>query len=207
MVGMGQVEKMRLTDENERAKLISEEKRLFPREVGMADEAASPDFAQLMLVHEPQLHRRARCFCRDADEARDLVQDTLVRALKHHLSLRPGSNVRGWLMTIMVNLYRDGLKKRRRKREVPLETWHDVADEPPAPPTHPPLERAQIDSAMARLPSDLRGLLEMKAIQGLRYRDIGERLSIPTNTVGTRLRRARKALCLLLGIATREDES
>lgn len=168
----------------------------------MEEETTGPGFAELVLVHERSLHDRALCFCRDRDEAHDLVQDTLMRALQHFPKLRPGSNVRGWLMVIMVNLYRDGLKRRRRSREVALEPWHDIADEPPSAPDHPAPDRQEVDAALARLPADQRGLIEMKVVQGMRYRDIGERLGIPPNTVGTNLRRARRALSRLLGLAS-----
>jgi RNA polymerase sigma-70 factor, ECF subfamily len=192
----------RLTDERKRASLADPASTL-PGEVRtvrqMANEAAGPDFSQLVLVHERQLQSRALCFCRNADEARDLVQDTLVRALKHFPHLRPNSNIRGWLMTIMVNLYRDGQKRRYRSREIAFEEWHDLAEVPPAP-AHAALEREELDAAMARLPPDLRELLKMKAVEGLRYSDIGKRLGMPPNTVGTRLRQARKALYQLLGM-------
>ncbi len=199
---------MRLTGEGTRA-------RLAPLPEGgpggeastvdkMADDAAGPGFARLVLVHQRQLHDRALQFCRSADEANDLVQDTLVRALQHFSRLRPDSNIRGWLMTIMVNRYRDGQKHRRRSREVAFEEWHEVAA-PPAP-AHATLERKEVDAAMAQLSPELRGLLTMKAVEGLRYRDIGERLGIPPNTVGTRLRLARKTLYRLLGLAKLDDE-
>lgn len=172
----------------------------------MVGAATEPGFAQLVLVHERQLHRRALCFCRNADEARDLVQDTLVRALKHFAHLRPDSNVRGWLMTIMVNLYRDRQKRHHRSREVAFEECHDVAEVPPPAPAYATLEREQVDAAIAKLPSELRGLINMKVIEGLRYREISERLGIPPGTVATRLRQARKALHQLLGMTTLDDE-
>lgn len=197
---------MRLTAEMPRATLPAISAGGLLDEVAVVQEMAGPGFADLVLVHEHQLLCRARCFCRNEDEARDLVQDTLVRALKHFPQLRPDSNIRGWLMVIMVNLYRDGLKRRARSREVTLEAWHDVADEPPPPVTHPTVDRQQVEAALGKLPADQRGLIEMKAIHGLRYRDIGERLGIPANTVGTRLRRARRALCALLGLGTRDDD-
>lgn len=162
-----------------------------------------PDAAQferLVRGHEPQLRARARAFCRDADEARDLVQDTLIRAWQHVGQLRPDSNVRGWLMTIMVNLYRDAHRRRLRAREVALESWHEPADLVPPPPAHAALEPEQVTAALAELAPDQRRLITMKAIDGLRYRDIGARLGIPANTVGTRLRQARKALFARLGL-------
>jgi RNA polymerase sigma-70 factor (ECF subfamily) len=168
--------------------------RLLMTEVMAGEEVG--EFVRLVLVHERQMYCRALSFCRSADEARDLVQDTLVRALKRFAQLRPNSNIRGWLMTIMVNLYRDALKRQRRAREVTLEEWHDVADEPPQ--ARPAIEREQVDAAMAKLTPEQRELIHMKAVEGLRYRDIGERLGIPANTVGTRLRHARKALAQVL---------
>jgi RNA polymerase sigma-70 factor (ECF subfamily) len=199
-----------LTDESMRARLAPDPEGPLPGEVWtveeMADETAGSGFAQLVLVHQPQLHGRALCFCRNTDEARDLVQDTFERALKHFTHLRPNSNIRGWLMTIMVNLYRDAQKRRYRSREVAFEEWHDVAELPPPAPAHAALEPEQLDAAMAKLPPELLQLLNMKVVQGLRYRDIGERLGIPANTVGTRLRQARKALCQLLGMARLDDQ-
>lgn len=206
MNGMRRADKTRLTDELAHARLPLRPANGQFDEVGMVEETVGPGFAELVLVHERSLRDRALCFCRDRDEARDLVQDTLMRALQHFPKLRPDSNVRGWLMVIMVNLYRDGLKRRRRSREVALEPWHDVAGEPPPVPAHPAPDRQEVDAALAKLPEHQRGLIEMKVVLGMRYRDIGERLGIPANTVGTNLRRARKALAKLLGLATRDDD-
>lgn len=213
---MGRAGTTLLTDLSLHARLASNPQFALAEEVSMVDEMAAevadgvarPDVSLLIAVHERQLYRRALGFCRNADEARDLVQDTLVRALKHVAGLRPDSNIRGWLITIMVNLYRDRLKRQRRSREVAFESWHDVAniaDEVPQPPGRPVLEREQVEAAMAKLSPEQRGLLQMKAVDGLRYRDIGERLGIPPNTVGTRLRQARKALTEILEKAEVDD--
>jgi RNA polymerase sigma-70 factor (ECF subfamily) len=68
-----------------------------------------PTFRQNVEATIPALRRYARALTRDADIADDLVQDTLVRALRSE-HLFHGGEVRSWLYTILTNLNRNRLR-------------------------------------------------------------------------------------------------
>ena len=59
------------------------------------------------MSHLPALRRYAVSLTRSTTDAEDLVHDTLVRALERDASFRPDGNLRGWLMSILHNLYVD----------------------------------------------------------------------------------------------------
>src|SRR5690606_21834142 len=62
----------------------------------------------------PALRRYARALTRNIDLADDLVQDCLERALSRRGLFRPTGPVRAWLFTILLNLYRNGLRSAQR---------------------------------------------------------------------------------------------
>jgi RNA polymerase sigma-70 factor (ECF subfamily) len=151
---------------------------------------ARHDFTELVRTQRLAVEGRALRLCGNADEARDLTQDTFERAWRHFDSFAPASPPRAWLMTVLTNLFLDRIKRRRVAGEVPL-ALHDVAtEEPPEPPPDP--ERTL--AALATLPPELREIVELHDLGSLRYREIAARLSIPIGTVGTRLVRARAIL-------------
>src|SRR5512144_2007340 len=73
-----------------------------------------PTFGQNVEATIPALRRYARALTRDADIADDLVQDTLVRALRAEHLLH-GGDVRSWLYTSLTNLTRNRLRSLARR--------------------------------------------------------------------------------------------
>jgi RNA polymerase sigma-70 factor (ECF subfamily) len=97
------------------------------------------------------LRRYARALTRDPTQADDLVHDALVRALEHQGSLRGGTNLRTWLMTVLHNAFIDGQRRRQVEARYADSLGH-LADEavPPAQDSH--VRLAQIREAFGRLP-------------------------------------------------------
>jgi RNA polymerase sigma-70 factor (ECF subfamily) len=95
------------------------------------------------------------------------------------------------LFRILCNYHRDVLR-RRRGIQVPLSD--EVPDNVPEAEEISSLLAIPPDTvleALHQLPPELRAPLELLALSGKRYREIAEELSVPINTVGTRIRRAR----------------
>ena len=133
----------------------------------------------------PALHRYARALTRDADLADDLVQDTLVRALRSE-HLFHGGEVRSWLYTILTNLNRNRLRSlSRRPMLMPLED-NDAPDL-----AGPEGGGRDIDRALATLVEDQRNALLLVVLEGLTYREVAEVQGVPIGTVMSRLARAR----------------
>src|SRR5262245_15547885 len=82
--------------------------------------------AELVHNHQDALLGRAVRLCGNLDRARDLVQDTFERALRRMDTLILGTNPRAWLMTILANLFLDGLRRRRVVVELAMGGANDV---------------------------------------------------------------------------------
>ena len=74
-----------------------------------SDKNKRPDIVDLLVP----LRRYARSLTRDTLRADDLVHDTLVRALEMQARLRPNTNLRTWMMTVLHNVFID---EQRRKQ-------------------------------------------------------------------------------------------
>jgi RNA polymerase sigma-70 factor (ECF subfamily) len=142
-------------------------------------------FRQDIETNVPALRRYARALTRNADTADDLVQETLVRALRSE-HLFHGGDMRSWLFTILTNLNRNRLRSlARRPNLVPL-TDQDAPDA-----SGPEAGGRDIERALALLVEEQRTALLLVVLEGLSYREVAEVQSVPIGTVMSRLARAR----------------
>jgi len=168
--------------------------------------AAATSFAAVARAHEPALQLFANRLTGGGADARDLVQDTLERAMKGFAALAPSTNARAWLFTIMHNAFIDRCRRRAAEPRGPSIDEVDVAAAPPAePPAWTRVTAEQLAAAIAALDEDFRAVYRLHAIDGLAYQEIAARLGIPMSTVGTRLARARRKLRALLENAVEEE--
>jgi RNA polymerase sigma-70 factor (ECF subfamily) len=142
-------------------------------------------FRQGIEASIPALRRYARALTRDAEAADDLVQDTLVRALRSE-HLFHGGEVRSWLYTILTNLNRNRLRSLARR---PILTPIEDDDAPDA--AGPEAGGRDIERALALLVEEQRTALLLVVLEGLTYREVAEVQGVPIGTVMSRLARAR----------------
>ena len=142
-------------------------------------------FQQGVEAAVPALRRYARALTRDAELADDLVQDTLVRALRSE-HLFHGGDIRSWLYTILTNLNRNRLRSLARR---PTITALDDNDAPDM--AGPEAGGRDIERALATLVEDQRAALLLVVLEGLTYREVAEVQGVPIGTVMSRLARAR----------------
>ncbi|MEZ0221266.1 MAG: sigma-70 family RNA polymerase sigma factor [Tardiphaga sp.] len=141
-------------------------------------------FRQDIQATIPALRRYARALARDTDIADDLVQDTLVRALRSE-KLFIGGDLRSWLYTILTNLNRN---RRRSLARKPVFT--ELFDNnPDASGTE--AEGRDISRALAALVEEQRSVLLLVMLEGLSYREVADIQGVPIGTVMSRLARAR----------------
>src|ERR1700686_3198991 len=133
----------------------------------------------------PALRRYARALTHDAEIADDLVQDTLVRALRSE-HLFHGGEVRSWLYTILTNLNRNRLRSLSRR---PMLTSLEDNDAPDL--AGPEAGSRDIERALATLVEDQRNALLLVVLEGLTYREVADVQGVPIGTVMSRLARAR----------------
>jgi RNA polymerase sigma-70 factor (ECF subfamily) len=142
-------------------------------------------FSENVQAAIPALRRYARALTRNADIADDLVQDTLVRALRSE-HLFHGGEVRSWLYTILTNLNRNRLRSLARRPALsPIED-NDAPDM-----AGPEAGGRDIERALATLVDDQRTALLLVVLEGLSYREVAEVQGVPIGTVMSRLARAR----------------
>jgi RNA polymerase sigma-70 factor (ECF subfamily) len=142
-------------------------------------------FRQNVEATIPALRRYARALTRDADIADDLVQDTLVRALRAE-HLFHGDEVRSWLYTILTNLTRNRLRSLSRRPTLSSIEENDAPDL-----AGPEAGGRDIERALATLVEDQRNALLLVVLEGLSYREVAEVQGVPIGTVMSRLARAR----------------
>jgi RNA polymerase sigma factor (sigma-70 family) len=139
------------------------------------------------------LRRYARSLTRDALRADDLVHDTLVRALEAQGSLRPNTNLRTWMMTVLHNAFID--EQRRRQVEARhADALVQMSDDRAPPAQEGQVRLAQIRKAFLTLPEEQRAALHLVTLEGMAYADAAAVLGIPIGTLMSRLGRGRAAL-------------
>lgn len=169
--------------------------------MGTGEERAR--FERVVLPHLDAAYNLARWLTRDEHDARDVVQEALLRALRYFHGLR-GEHARPWLLQIVRNTCWSWLEQNRPADVVPLdddEGWHEMpapaADEPQAQAARK-AERARMDWALSRLPAAYREVIVLRELEDLSYRDIARIADIPVGTVMSRLARGRDQLRRLL---------
>lgn len=149
------------------------------------------DFDNQVVELLPRLRRYARSLSRNMSEAEDLVQDSLEAAVRGKQSWR-GVNFKGWVMTIMTNVYRNGYRSELRPGMlVAIDDANDVSTDTPV---SDPLERDRLWAAINALPPDYRSVLMLVVVEGYKYADVADMLDVPLGTVMSRLSRSRKLL-------------
>jgi RNA polymerase sigma-70 factor, ECF subfamily len=151
-------------------------------------------FEEEVLPHTNRLFRLALWFERNRADAEDLVQETMVQALRSFHRFKPGTNSRAWLVTILQHLLSN---RRRARRRSPLVEDPDdglALALPFAPPVPEQLTDEEMLDALRRLPDAFQQVIVLADIEELSYKEIAEALDIPVGTVMSRLHRGRSLL-------------
>ncbi len=165
----------------------------------------SPAFDELVLSHLDMLYAVAMKLTRNAADAEDLTQNTIVKALRFHDKFREGSYIKAWLLTILRNTFINEYRRKvRRPSQVPL-TGTEPAPEPSPDPVGRRYEDVlellddQVRRAIEELPGDFRDAVIMADIEDKSYKEIADKMQRPIGTVMSRLFRGRKLLREKLG--------
>jgi RNA polymerase sigma-70 factor (ECF subfamily) len=145
----------------------------------------------------PALRAFARTFYRDVDDADDLVQEVLTRALSNIHQFRPGTALKSWLFTIMRNAFYTRIRKSTRETPGAADC---VSDRPSTPATQEWSSRArEIHSALQKLPDQQREVVVLIGVLGVSYEEAAEICGCAIGTIKSRLNRARATLVEALG--------
>lgn len=165
-------------------------------------------FEDMALPLLPALYNVAHWLTRDATDAEDLVQETILKSLRGFASFEPGTNFKAWIFRILRNTYltsRSGLAVRRTvaledelneggesgrgmypegaiDRQTPEMNLMRLADQ------------AMLQRAMEDLSGPLLEVILLCDVEEMKYKEIAAILEIPIGTVMSRIARARAHL-------------
>ncbi|MEO0405296.1 MAG: RNA polymerase sigma factor, partial [Bacteroidota bacterium] len=159
-------------------------------------------FNELLITHREFLRGFAYSFTRDSQDADDLIQDTFLKALRYKNNFKEGTNIKGWLYTIMRNIFINNYKRKKFQNTITDSTDNNFF-----------LNSSQdysFDSVTTKInEKDIRGAInslnhDFKVpftmfLDGFHYDEIADSLSIPMGTVKSRIFHARKKLTAKLG--------
>lgn len=164
---------------------------------------SSPGFHALLSDQLPQLRAFARTLARDAAQADDLVQETLLKAWSNRHRFEPGTNLRAWLFTILRNTFYSHHRKRRREVQ-DVDDAH-VGRLAVRPDQDHALAMRDFATALASLPEDQREALILVGAAGMAYEEAAEVCGVAVGTIKSRVSRARARLGDLLGVRDGAD--
>lgn len=167
----------------------------------MATAPAPGTFDQEALPHLDALYRVALRLTGDPARAEDLVQDTMLKAYRAWRQYRPGTNAKGWLLTILRNTFINDYRRRKLEPVAmdleavePYALPRDVAEADPEGDFFSRIVDEKVLEAIDALPTDFREVLVLSDMEGMSYAEIAETLQVPIGTVKSRLFRARRLL-------------
>jgi len=163
-------------------------------------------FEQALSSHLPALKRTAAWIAGDEHRAEDLLQDTLVLALRFKDNYRDGTNLRAWLTRVMRNRHISNMRRKTLERRIMETEGHHAL-------THWSVgasgrRSTEMDgdvyvddgfsdtvlSAMHELRPEFMEVVMLCDVEGLSYADAAARVDCPVGTVMSRLHRGRRAL-------------
>ncbi len=153
----------------------------------------------------PALRRYAYSLLYQQDQADDLVQDCLERAIKKRSLWQQGTSLRAWLFTMQHNLYVNQLKHLARQTQIMIVETEQLTHT--LEPYKSDTLMDDIDFCMRQLPENQRQILLLISVEGFSYKEVGEIVGIPLGTVMSRLSRARKSLQALMNGETKPTSS
>ena len=154
--------------------------------------------AELFDAHHERLYRLGRRLSGSRDDARDLVQETYLRAAQALGSVPAGrSNEEAWLVRVLINLCRDRWRQQAVRRRLSPSAYATpttaVSGEAAA------IARATIWRALEKLPPRRRAIIVMCELEGLPIPSIAQTLGVTTVTVRWHLSKGRRELARVIG--------
>jgi len=149
------------------------------------------EFQSLVDRHYDALVRRLTLILRDHEEAKDIAQETYLRAFRAWDSF-DGRDGRGWLFTIGIRLALNSLRRRRwlstgvRKLPFPQETWQ-------------PMDHVELWAALDEIPAKHRAALLLNVLDGYTQAEVAEILNVPPGTIASWVANAKARLRETMG--------
>jgi RNA polymerase sigma-70 factor (ECF subfamily) len=168
-------------------------------------------FEQLVVVTSPGCYQLAYRLVGNEHDARDVVQDTYLRAYRGLKRFRGEASVTTWLHRITVNSAARLVERRSRSETAELDDSLDLADlRPERDPERAASaadDRGRLVEALGELPDALRLVVVLRDVYDLPHREIARELGISQAAAKVRLHRARRLLREQIFPARRSDQA
>jgi RNA polymerase sigma-70 factor, ECF subfamily len=160
-------------------------------------EAASDRLGALFDAHHQRLYRLARRLSRSQDDARDLVQDTFLRAARAPASIPSAPHDEAWLVRVLVNLCRDRWRQASARHRLEQTADRTLQRRPPDPEAAA-VARSVVWQALSDIEPRRRAVIVMHEIEGMAVEAIAQILGVTAVTVRWHLSRGRRQLAALI---------
>lgn len=155
------------------------------------------EFNQLLVENAEFLKPFAVNLTRDNEEARDLYQETLYKALANQEKYHVGTNIKAWLFTIMRNIFINNYRRKAKQNTIfdnsPNEYLLNNRQTMVANSAESEMNMKNIQKAIHELPQIFRTPF-LLYFEGYKYHEIAEALNEPLGTIKSRIHFARKLL-------------
>lgn len=158
---------------------------------------ATTEFNDMLLDNAGFLRPFAVNLTKDTEEANDLYQETLFKALANHEKYNAGTNIKAWLFTIMRNIFINNYRRRAKQRTIfdntPEDYLLNMKQASVANGAETNLRVKEINTAIDLLPEIFK-MPFLLYLDGYKYQEISEYLHEPLGTIKSRIHFARKLL-------------
>lgn len=155
------------------------------------------EFDDKVYQESNSLNSYALQLTRNADDAKDLVQETMLKAFKYKSKFTEGTNLKGWLFTIMRNSFINNYRRVMRRNTFIDTTDNTYYLDAPDYVDHNKGEtrflQQDLQAAIDTLPAELKTTFSLN-MEGYKYHEIADELDIPIGTVKTRIFVAKRKL-------------
>ena len=155
------------------------------------------DFQKDVFVHRNKMYRFALSYIKNEEEAKDVVQEVLMKMWETRSDLDEVKNLEAWCMTLTRNKSLDALKRAGRQRNEKLEIHHEPSNSTSHSPLQVMTDKESIEHVKKiadELPEKQKTALTLREVQGYSYLEICEIMEINMSQVKVNIFRARNTI-------------
>lgn len=154
------------------------------------------EFNEALIGMEGNLQSFAMSFTRNREDAKDLTQETMMKAITYRNYYTPQTNFKAWVFTIMRNVFINQYRRKVKSGQIfdhskELYLLSNSAENNNSPINH--MLNMEINKQIAKLEDEYKVPFDMH-FKGYKYKEIADQLEIPIGTVKSRIFIARKKL-------------